>query len=924
MIRKSPIKLIFLLLLILSCLSYFVVVFAEAASTEKIPIVSVEASSFETGEQFNPEKTIDGDFKTRWGSKWSDPQWLAVDLGEKKTVEKVILHWEDAYAQIYQVQVSVDGKKWYVVHSAIKEKKGKDEISFDPVSVRFLRMYGIKRKTGWGYSVYEFEVFSSSSKPVPLSQFKALSEFRYKPSDLMPDAYHKVTADLLPEGVYPIWLTNQQGYWTITGTADGYFESLICEDGAIELYPRGWSLIPYLYVNDRLITRAEAEVTQSLEEDYLPIPSVKWVYKGLTFKQKMFSCEDKGKAVTYIWYQLTNAGSRETKGKLFLTLRPFQVTPSWQGEGGMTDLFSIEFDKGSRQDNVLINGKDLLCFVASPDKFGALSYLEGDIMDFIEKGKIPPHKVVYDPWGSATGVLEYYFRLAPGESVDYLFAAPVEEKADGYTITQREFFEQLEATRSFWKEKLNRIEINIPDKYLINVLKSNIAYMLINKDGPVIQPGSRHYERSWIRDGAVMGIGLMRMGYLKEAREYIDWIANHQLFNGDVPCMINADGSMWDWGKTLPEYDGQGAFITLISEYYKFTKDKEFLNEKMPNVIKALEFLEYLRKKRLTDEYKNGPEEKKIFYGILPNSVSHEGYPAPGVHSYWDDFWALKGWREAISMAKVLGRDDLLPWMEKEDKDFRKCFYDSIKLVQKLKKIDYIPGCADLGDFDACATAIAVWPADEYRNLPLEQLEFTFDKYYNDTLIPRMRGECDPEKGYVSYEIRTATAYLILGHKKKALKMLEHFLSVTRPREWNHWAEVVYGNYRQPGYIGDMPHSWVGSDYINLIRPMFVFEEGDKLILGAGIDEKWLLGEEGVSIKNFPTHFGKISYAINKDTNILKIKVWGDAFAPDGFVFKSPLAKNIKRVKLNGKEWLEFNDSEVKFEKLPAEIKVYY
>lgn len=895
-----------------------------AMPMKKARLVSAKASSCESS-QFSPEKAIDGDLQTRWASEFSDPQWLMVDLGERKTIERVVLHWEAAYAEIYQIQASIDGKTWYVIYSAVGKKGGRDRISFKPISVQYLRMYGLKRGTGWGYSLYEFEVFLSTSRPVPLSEYKKITEFRYNPADLMPESYYRVTADSLPEGFYPIWLGNQQGYWTIVGSSDGYKESLICEDGTIELYPRSWSLMPYLYINNQLITRHDVKVTQSLEEDYLPIPSVKWSYKGLTFDQKIFSSEDedKEKSITYIWYQLTNAGSKELKGKLFLTFRPFQVTPPWQGDGGMMDLFSIDF-RSIEDKKVVINGKEPLYFITPPSGFGASSYLESDVMNFIEKGEIPPHKSVCDPWGGATGVLEYDFKLAPREKVDYLFAAPLEEKTDLYSINPKKFFDELNKTRSFWKEKLNQIKIDVPDKYLVDVLRSNIAYMLINKDGPVLQPGSRHYERTWIRDGAGMGIALLRTGYLRETREYIDWIAEHQLFNGDVPCMMNTDGSMWDWGKTLPEYDGQGAFITLISEYYKFTKDEEFLREKMPNVIKALEFLQHLRKKRLTDEYKNGPDKKRIFYGILPNSISHEGYPQPGVHSYWDDFWALKGWREAISMAKILGRDDLIPWMEREEKDFRKCFYNSIKLTQKINRIEYIPGCADLGDFDACATAIAVWPTDEYRNLSLEQLEFTFDKYYNDTLIPRMEGESDPEKGYVPYEMRTATAYLILGHKREALKMLEHFLSVTRPREWNHWAEVVYGNYRKPGYIGDMPHSWVGSDYINLVRTMFVFEEGDKLILGAGIDEKWLSKKEGVSISNFPTYDGDINYTVKKDGKVLKIKVWGKARPKDGFVFKSPLAKRIKEVNLNGKEWSQFTEDEIIFDRLPAEIIVSF
>ena len=46
----------------------------------------------------------------------------------------------------------------------------------------------------------------------------------------------------------------------------------------------------------------------------------------------------------------------------------------------------------------------------------------------------------------------------------------------------------------------------------------------------------------------------------------------------DNPVVINADGSMWHWGKMWPEYDGQGAFVTLVGEYYRYSKDKEFLS----------------------------------------------------------------------------------------------------------------------------------------------------------------------------------------------------------------------------------------------------------------------------------------------------------------------------------------------------------
>ena len=34
---------------------------------------------------------------------------------------------------------------------------------------------------------------------------------------------------------------------------------------------------------------------------------------------------------------------------------------------------------------------------------------------------------------------------------------------------------------------------------------------------------------------------------------------------------------------------------------------------------------------------------KRLFFGLLPESISHEGYSSKPMHSYWDDFFALQG-----------------------------------------------------------------------------------------------------------------------------------------------------------------------------------------------------------------------------------------------------------------------------------------
>ena len=43
---------------------------------------------------------------TRWSSAFSDPQWLSLDMGASKNINRIVLHWENAASAHYDVQVS--------------------------------------------------------------------------------------------------------------------------------------------------------------------------------------------------------------------------------------------------------------------------------------------------------------------------------------------------------------------------------------------------------------------------------------------------------------------------------------------------------------------------------------------------------------------------------------------------------------------------------------------------------------------------------------------------------------------------------------------------------------------------------------------------------------------------------------------------
>ena len=102
----------------------------------------------------------DGNAGTRWSSAFADNQWLQVDLGSTRTISRVVLSWEAAYARAFQVQTSRDGSTWTTVHSTTTGTGGTQTIDVTG-SGRYVRMYGTQRATPYGYSLWEMQVFGS-------------------------------------------------------------------------------------------------------------------------------------------------------------------------------------------------------------------------------------------------------------------------------------------------------------------------------------------------------------------------------------------------------------------------------------------------------------------------------------------------------------------------------------------------------------------------------------------------------------------------------------------------------------------------------------------------------------------------------------------------------------------------------------------
>jgi len=477
----------------------------------------------------------------------------------------------------------------------------------------------------------------------------------------------------------------------------------------------------------------------------------------------------------------------------------------------------------------------------------------------------------------------------------------------------------LADTIQIWRERLSRTELRLPPEAgkLAAALRSAVAQMLVARSGDALQPGTRTYKRAWIRDGALMDDALLAVGIDDAPRAFVTWFASHQQSDGRVPCCIDARGA-----DLVPEHDSPGELIYAIVSLYRHERDVAWLRTLWPNVVRAVGFIEKLRSERLGDSWR--ALEKRRFYGLLPESISHEGYWKHPVHSYWDDYWALLGLKEAVVAANALGEHAEAARFSALRDAFRRDLRASIEATMRHFHLATIPASGDLGDFDPSATSIAIAPGRERALLPAAALAHTYDEYMAD--FRARRSGAKEWDAYTPYELRNAEALAHLGRPLDALFVLREILGDQRPPGWNGWGEIVWRDPKAPKFIGDMPHGWIAAGFVRAALALFAFERDDgALVLAAGVPLAWARAAQGVAILRLHTVRGPLSYRIEAAgarSLVVTIEA-GTEVPPQGIVVRSPVAP-LRAAHVDGRLALEWSPGSVTVRALPATILLEY
>lgn len=835
------------------------------------------------------------------------PAWITLDLKAVRAISALRVAWEsDAAALALDIDGRSEAGEWQTLFSTTQAGANHSDIFLGLQLVNAVRLRLNASVNGQFVGINALEL-------VPVERARSLVEF-----------LHDV-ARREPAGVLPKYLRRLQSYWTVFGAPDCHAQGLINEEGMIEVQRAGFALEPFVLHDGRWLSWADARHSQSLDNGFVPVPSVLADFGKVALTVSATAVKASNFWCAWLRYEVKNAGNTPANLKLALLARPFQVVPPWQSYrefGGVHPIHRAEWMHGA----LCVDRS--LWVIPQRDAVGNVrAWLQPS---FFNVSTSVAQSVVDDPSGLAQAEMIWDLPLAAGESRSVFVAVPFDAIADDRVAPLKQAVVGLDGDSVFasvvarWRRQLEYSAAEVPAvEGFMQASRTSVAHILLNRDGAAIQPGPRRYARSWIRDGATMCAALLRTGNIDAVGEFLAWYAGFLREDGFVPCCVDREGVDW-----LVEHDSHGQWMHAVAEYARFGGDsapvKMLVKNLLPSVIRAGQYVMALRASRLTDAYVSADATPELVgrRGLIPESVSHEGYLAQPVHSYWDSFWALKGLEDGAQLCRDFGERHWAEQFTQQAVHLRKCIRESIAQVIETRAIPHVPGSVEWADADPTASACAVGQLGEKECFPAEALRYTFDGFLQ--LWRTRMADAATRTKYSAYDIRVINALLKLGRRKEAWEIARIYLDDRRPCAWNQWPEISWPDPQSPGHLGDLPHSWIGAEFVLAVRALFMDEQQNRLVIGQGIQEEWLMAQ-GISLKRWPTGWGELDMQVQcPQAGVITLTLAGAVEPPGGIEIDLPIAGHLFSVEMETAQVLSQQGSRINIVRSPVQLTLRF
>jgi hypothetical protein len=199
--------------------------------------------------------------------------------------------------------------------------------------------------------------------------------------------------------------------------------------------------------------------------------------------------------------------------------------------------------------------------------------------------------------------------IQPGEKLVYTFFLPHEpiSKERAIILAKSNFTERFNTTKSYWKEKLSTAsKISVPERRVQEMINAGLLHL------DLITFGEEPRGTLAANVGVYSPIGTetapiiqfyLSMGWFENAKRCLQYFWDTQQDNGAI---LNYNGYMVE----------TGAVLWSMGEYYRYTKDKNWLREMKPKILKACDYLIDWRNRNKREEIRGKG------YGMIEGKVA--------------------------------------------------------------------------------------------------------------------------------------------------------------------------------------------------------------------------------------------------------------------------------------------------------------
>lgn len=652
------------------------------------------------------------------------------------------------------------------------------------------------------------------------------------------------SAGFVPTGVNVVTANLTMRNWVSLGVAGSEREAMIDPVGMLTLKPFGWSILPYLHYQGELFLppRHASSIRQMYREGRLPCVVTEYDLSPALSPALSWSSEtmalviDKEEVISYN-HTVVNRSDAPLAIRFGLSIRPYN--PLTFGH-----INKIKFKNNLWRVNKLPG----LLMMRTPDHLALGDRQTGEPID--RGPSTYARHSVSSRSGFLAGSAEYDLSLAPGESAVIETLGLIVNRGAERKFThlpRQRIARAKEEELARLREHCQRgCTIRLPDKTLEDAFYAVKNRIHVFDDGSHFSPGTFYYHSCWIRDSVFIALAFCNLGFKDEVLAKIPQLMQLQ----------KRDGS---FSSQKGEWDGTGQILFAVLDIlFRFGSRRE-LERWYGNLRRGWLWIEKARKR--------SKDARAPHAGMLPAGISAEHF-GPNDHYFWDNFWSLAGMAMLKKGAELLGKDSDAWVIHESFEEYRVDVQDAMShAMEQSGGAALPPSPYRKVDTASIGTLVAISPLDLFSRHD-SWVAPTVEALCAGNLIDGLFFQSIIHTGFNTYLSLQLARVLLCQGDKRCHHIVDAVLKLGRGV--HAWPEAAHP-ITKGGCMGDGDHGWAAAEFINVIRNLFVMEEGGRLVLAKGMRPAWIMSGRVMAIAGASSRYGTLSWELKAQGNRLHL-----------------------------------------------------